>query len=64
MMKTGANIGATGDRPEGDGPAEKDLDLPARSRFGEGRAEPLVDLIRGPSKHWKRFLLCDHESYP
>jgi hypothetical protein len=30
---------------------EKDLDLPARSRFGEGRAEPLTDLIRSPSKH-------------
>jgi hypothetical protein len=29
-----------------DRPAEKDLDLPARSRFGEGRAESLIDSIR------------------
>ena len=29
-----------------DGPAEKALDLPARSRFGEGRAEHLMDWIR------------------
>jgi hypothetical protein len=27
-------------------PPEKDLGLPARSRFGEGRAEPLIELIR------------------
>jgi len=27
---------------------EKDLDLPARSRFGEGRAEPIIDLIPAP----------------
>jgi hypothetical protein len=31
---------------EEDSPAEKVLDLPARSRFGEGRAEPLTDLTR------------------
>ncbi len=29
-----------------DGPAEKALDLPALSRFGEGRAEHLMDWIR------------------
>jgi hypothetical protein len=31
---------------EADRPAEKVLGLPARSRFGEGRPKPLVDLIR------------------
>jgi len=49
IMKTGKKVGVDADRNEVDGPAEKDLDLPARSRFGEGRAEPLIDLIRGPS---------------
>ena len=34
------------DGEEADRPAEKDLGLPARSRFGEGRAEPLIDPIR------------------
>jgi len=29
---------------EEDRPAEKGLDLPARSRFGEGRAESLTEL--------------------
>ena len=48
---------------EADRPAEKVLDLPARSRFGEGRAEPLIDLIRGPLSHVKRLLLRDDESY-
>jgi len=47
-MKIGAEIEETVNRTEGDGPAEKDLDLPARSRFGEGRAEPLVDLFEVP----------------
>jgi hypothetical protein len=35
-----------GDGEEADRPPEKDLGLPARSRFGEGRAEPLIELIR------------------
>ena len=35
---------------------EKALDLPARSRFGEGRAEPLSDKIRKLQYH-KRITL-------
>jgi hypothetical protein len=62
VMKTGAAIGAPVDRAEVDGPVEKDLDLPARSRFGEGRAEPLIAMIRGPLGHEKGPLLRDHES--
>ena len=40
------------------------MDLPARSRFGEGKAEPLIDLIREPSNDRKSLLLRDHESSP
>jgi hypothetical protein len=42
--------------PDEDRPAEKILDLPARSRFGEGRAEPL--------RHWNlTFEVCKTSAF-
>jgi hypothetical protein len=46
-----------------DSPADKVLDLPARSRFGEGRAKPLWDLITNIEKLMKSFF-SKHKSYP
>jgi hypothetical protein len=40
---------------EEDRPAEKVLDLPARSRFGEGRAEPLRNLTISLEKLMKKL---------
>jgi hypothetical protein len=38
------------------GPAEKDLGLPARSRFGEGRAAPLKDWLQAlQDQYWPHF---------
>jgi hypothetical protein len=44
--------------PEEDRTAEKGLDLPARSRFGEGRAEPLRNLTINLEKLMKIFILA------
>ncbi len=49
---------------EPDRPAEKVLDLPARSRFGEGRAEPLIDLIQTSKNLWKPSVLGNYQSAP
>jgi hypothetical protein len=50
--------------PEEDRAAEKILDLPARSRFGEGRAEPLMDLGRTLKNPSKNPIFSQYESYP
>jgi hypothetical protein len=42
---------------------EKDLGLPARSRFGEGRAKPL-SIQFGRSKAGQIFILTDDHRYP
>jgi len=48
---------------EADRSAEKVLGLPVRSRFGEGRAKPLIDLIR-TSEALERSLFNEWESCP
>jgi hypothetical protein len=50
--------------PEEDRTAEKVLDLPARSRFGEGRAQPLMDLTRTLKNPSKASVFSKHGSYP
>jgi hypothetical protein len=49
---------------EEDRTTEKVLDLPARSRFGEGRAEPLMDLARTLKNPSKTSIFSKYESYP
>jgi hypothetical protein len=49
---------------EEDRTVEKVLDLPARSRFGEGRAEPLMDLTRTLKNPSKTSIFSKYESYP
>jgi hypothetical protein len=46
---------------EGGRTAEKVLDLPARSRFGEGRAKPLWCLTTSVEKLMKNFFLANME---
>jgi hypothetical protein len=48
---------------EADRPAKKVLDLPARSRFGEGRAEPLMNLIQ-TLKNFENPIFSETKSYP
>jgi hypothetical protein len=48
---------------EEDRTTEKVLDLPARSRFGEGRAEPLMDLARTLKNPPKTSIFSKYESY-
>jgi hypothetical protein len=48
---------------EADRLTEKDLGLPARSRFGEGRAKPLsIQFVS--SKAGQIFILTDDHRYP
>jgi hypothetical protein len=49
---------------EEDRTAEKVLDLPARSRFGEGRAEPPMDLTRTLKNPSKTSIFSKYDSYP
>jgi hypothetical protein len=49
---------------EGDRTAEKVLDLPTRSRFDEGRAEPIMDLTRTLKNPSKTSIFSKYESYP
>jgi hypothetical protein len=49
---------------EEDRTAEKVLDLPVRSRFGESRAEPLMDLTRTLKNPLKTSIFSKYESYP
>ena len=48
---------------EADRPGEKVLDLPARSRFGEGRAQPLIDLARASKKAKEKSVSSEYEDY-
>jgi hypothetical protein len=49
---------------EPDRRVEKVLDLPARSRFGGGRAEPLIGLIQTSKNPGKTSILSKYEDDP